>query len=129
METLYLIAVALATVIVGVTIYLRQKSGGRARVEVVRVYLTASGSMLDVRYCVRRAGRLPASDSEIYIMCADGKRVGEAAKVVKIGRLAARSVDRKTGGYLLLRNTAKVKRGDKVSMIVGRDRQDGLEVF
>lgn len=129
METLYLVAVVLATAIVGVNVYLRRKSGGRARVEVVRVYLTASGSMLDVRYRVKRAGRLPESDGEIYIMCADGKRVGEAARVDKIGRLSARRAARKTGGHLLLRNTAKLKRGDKVSMIVGRDRQEGLEVF
>lgn len=129
METLYLIAAALTTVIIGVNVYLRQKSGRHARIEVVQVYLTASGSMLDVRYRVKRAGRLPTSDDEIYMVGADGKRVGEVARVVKIGRLSARSLDRKTGGYLLLGNTAKVKRGDKVSLIVGKERQDGLEVF
>ena len=84
MEILYLIAVAVATVIIGVNVYLRQKSGGRARIEVVQVYLTASGSMLDVRYRVKRASCLPAADDEIYLVGADGTRVGEVARVAKI---------------------------------------------
>ena len=50
------------------------------------------------------------------------------ASIPKLGRLATRRADRQAGGYLLLRNTGRVAQGDKVSVVIGSHRQEGVVV-
>ena len=108
--------------------YRSRQVAGMARVKVTQVRLTAGGSMLDVRYQVTRPGRLLAPKDEIYVIGPQGERLAQMMSVAKIGRLASRRSDLKTGGYLLLRNTGQVSCGDRVSVVIGRTRQDGMVV-
>ncbi len=100
----------------------------RAKVAVREVYLTAGGSLLDMRYRVTHPGRGLAAHDEIYAVGLDGRRIGEMMRVGKIDRLTARAAQQKRAGYLLLQNTARVNRGDRVSVVIGNSRQDGLIV-
>jgi hypothetical protein len=51
------------------------------------------------------------------------------AGVTRIGTLAPRSAMRGRGGYLLLRNTPPVTRGDHVTVIIGSQRYTNLAVL
>lgn len=100
-----------------------------ARVEPYAVYLTAGGHLLDVRYRVVQPGRSLAPDEEIYLVSPDGRRMEEKINVAKIGRLAGRRSDVRIGGYLLLRNRGQVGRGDRVGVVIGQNRLEGLVVI
>jgi hypothetical protein len=102
----------------------RHRVADLARVKVTGVQLTCSGAMLDVRYQVKRPGRLLAPKDEIYVIGPGGQRVAQVMSVVKIGRLATRRASQRSGGYLLLRNTASLSRGDRVRVVIGRQRQE-----
>lgn len=99
-----------------------------ARIEFGPVYLTAEGSMLDVRYRVKRRGLLVTGPGQIFVLAPNGAPCREVASVAKIGRLATRRANRKTGGYFLVRNCANVSQGDRVTVIIGRNHREGLVV-
>jgi hypothetical protein len=134
MEPIYFGLIALTTLIVvalgraGLR-YLWRRPADEARVVVTAVYLTAEGSLLDVRYRITRPGRRLARPDEIYILSGTGEQVGPVAGVTRIGTLAPRSAMRGRGGYLLLRNTPPVARGDRVTVIIGRQRYANLPVI
>jgi hypothetical protein len=133
MESLYLLMFALAAlgaVAGGVgLLYLWRRPAAQARVVVTAVYLTAEGSLLDVRYRITRPGRRLAAPDQIYIISPTGEQVGPVAGVTRIGTLAPRSAMRGRGGYLLLRNTPPVTRGDRVTVMIGSRRYANLAVL
>ncbi len=129
MNIFNVVAATIAVLAVGLIVYFIKRSRRSAPLEVRGVYLTANRSMLDVRYRVKNSDRMRPTNGEVYIVSADGKRIGEVARVMKIGRLCAHRMDGKVPGYLLMRNAVNVKRGDKVSVIVGSNRQDDLVVL
>ena len=108
--------------------YRRPGAKARARVSVTNVYLTAGGSMLDVRYRVTRPGYLLSSPGAVYVIGPDGSRAGQMMNVAKIGRLATRRANRKTGGFLLLRNTSGVTRGDQVTVVISKNQYKSITV-
>jgi hypothetical protein len=134
MEPIYFGLIALTT-LAGVALggaglrYLWRRPAAEARVVMTAVYLTAEGSLLDVRYRITRPGRRLARPDEIYILSGTGEQVGPVAGVTRIGTLAPRSAMRGRGGYLLLRNTPPVARGDRVTVIIGRQRYANLPVI
>src|SRR5690349_20024313 len=124
MESLYLLMFGLAALgaVAGGGVgllYLWRRPAAQARVVVTAVYLTAEGSLLDVRYRITRPGRRLAAPDQIYIVGPTGEQVGPVAGVTRIGTLAPRSAMRGRGGYLLLRNTPPVTRGDRVTVMIG----------
>jgi hypothetical protein len=133
MEYLYplIMMAALGTVALGGAglLYLWRRPRALARVAVTAVYLTAEGSLLDIRYRITRPGRRLAPPDQIYILGPTGEQVGPVAGVTRIGTLAPRSAMRGRGGYLLLRNTPPVTRGDHVTVIIGSRRYANLAVL
>jgi len=117
---LVLVAAAVAT------LYRRCVPAGKAHIQVVAVYLSAGDNLLDVRYRVTRPGRVLPLD-EIAIEGANGQRADRVASVDRIGRLASRNALHRTGGFVLFRNVGGAKRGDRVTVVVGR-RQEALMV-
>ena len=127
----YIMAVVSALVVlhaVWVTAYLYRKPRRRARVDITQVYLSAGGSMIDVRYRVRQPGRVLASPENIFVLGPDGTPAGRIMNVARIGKLATRRADRKTGGYLLFRNTGQIERGDPVTVVIGNARREAILV-
>ena len=110
-------------------LYLWRRPTAQARVVVTAVYLTAEGSLLDVRYRITRPGRRLAPPDQIYVLGPTGEPVGPVAGVTRIGTLAPRSAMRGRGGFLLLRNTPPVTRGDRVTVILGNRRYANLAVL
>jgi hypothetical protein len=134
MESLYLLMFGLAALgaVAGGGVgllYLWRRPAAQARVVVTAVYLTAEGSLLDVRYRITRPGRRLAAPDQIYIVGPTGEQVGPVAGVTRIGTLAPRSAMRGRGGYLLLRNTPPVTRGDRVTVMIGSRRYANLAVL
>ena len=133
MEQLYPILIAVLALGVvalggGGLLYLRLRPAAQARVAVTAVYLTAEGSLLDIRYRITRPGRRLAPPDQIHLLGPAGEQIGPVAGVARIGVLTPRSALRGRGGYLLVRNTPPVVRGDRVTVIIGRHRYANLPV-
>jgi hypothetical protein len=133
MEQLYPVLIAILALGVvalggGGLLYRRPRPAAQARVAVTAVYLTAGGSLLDIRYRVIRPGRRLAPPDQIYVLGPTGDPVGPVAGVTRIGTLAPRSALRGRGGYMLMRNTLPVVRGDRVTVIIGKQRYANLPV-
>jgi hypothetical protein len=119
---------ALAGAVAAGGVWWWRRPGPFARVAVTAVYLTAGGSMLDVRYRITRPGRQLAPPGQIALLGPDGQPAAVPAGVARIGRLAPRSALLGAGGFILLRCTRPVARGERVTVVLGPRRFAGIPV-